>query len=94
VGFLLSWLQAFWQQLVTFLEGLPLHILTAMLSGLSAVINWIPAPSWYANIAGWVGAVPSLAAFLLSALQIGTLVTILLSAYTLRFLLRRIFFLN
>lgn len=48
----------------------------------------------FSNIAGWIGSIPSLAAFLLSALQIGTLVTILVAAYTLRFLIRRIFFLN
>lgn len=74
--------------------GLPLHLFTGLMSGLAAVVNWIPAPPFFSNIAGWIGSIPSLAAFLLSALQIGTLVTILVAAYTLRFLIRRIFFLN
>lgn len=90
--FLLQWLENAWTQLVTFLQGLPLHLFTGLMSGLAAVVNWIPAPP-FSNIAGWIG-IPSLAAFLLSALQIGTLVTILVAAYTLRFLIRRIFFLN
>jgi len=91
---LINWLVGWWQQLVNFLEGLPLHIYTAMLSGLASLINWIPAPAFFGTVSGWIGAVPNLAAFLLGALQIGTLVTILVSAYTVRFLIRRIFFIN
>lgn len=94
MGDLLSWLSSAFQQLVNFFEGLPLHILTALLSGLSALINWIPAPAFFSNLSGWIGSIPPLAAFLLSALQIGSLVTILVTAYTLRFVIRRIFFIN
>lgn len=79
--FLLQWLENAWTQLVTFLQGLPLHLFTGLMSGLAAVVNWIPAPPFFSNIAGWIGSIPSLAAFLLSALQIGTLVTILVAAY-------------
>jgi hypothetical protein len=91
---LINWLAGWWQQLVNFLEGLPLHIYTAMLSGLATVINWIPAPSFFGDLSGWIGSIPPLVAFLLGALQIGTLVTILVSAFTVRFLIRRIFFIN
>jgi hypothetical protein len=91
---LINWLAGWWQQLVNFLEGLPLHIYTAMLSGLATVVNWIPAPAFFSDVSGWIGNVPPLAAFLLGALQIGTLATIIVSAFTVRFLIRRIFFIN
>jgi len=82
------------QSIITFLTGLPLHIFALLLQGLSAIINWIPAPGFYSNISGWIVSIPPLAAFLLSALQIGALVTILVTAYTLRFLIRRIPFIG
>lgn len=37
--FLLQWLENAWTQLVTFLQGLPLHLFTGLMSGLAAVVN-------------------------------------------------------
>jgi len=82
------------QQIITLLTGLPLHVFSLLLQGLAAVISWIPAPAFFSDISGWIGNVPPLAAWLLSALQIGSLVTILVTAYTLRFLIRRIPFIG
>lgn len=45
--FLLQWLENAWTQLVTFLQGLPLHLFTGLMSGLAAVVNWIPAPPFF-----------------------------------------------
>lgn len=85
-----QWVQDFFN----FLLGLPLHIFSLLLSGLSYVLNAIPAPSFFTEASGWVGSIPTLAAYLLSALQIGSLVTILVSAYTLRWVIRRIPFIG
>ena len=91
---LISAIAQYIQDIVNFLTGLPLHIFSLLLSGLSALINGIPAPAFFSNAAGWIGSIPTLAAYLLAALQISSLVTILVSAYVLRFLIRRIPFIG
>jgi hypothetical protein len=91
---LIAYLVAAFQAVVNFIEGLPLHAFSLLCQGLAAVINWIPAPAFFSDVAGWIGNTPPLAAWLLSALQIGSGATILVSAYTLRFLIRRIPFIG
>jgi hypothetical protein len=83
----LSWLH-------DFALWLPLHIFKLLCDGLAALINFIPAPGFFSSAAGWIGAIPGPVAYLLSSLQIGTGVTILVTAYTLRFLIRRIPFIG
>jgi hypothetical protein len=82
------------QALLNYIEGIPLHAFSLLCQGLAAVINWIPAPAFFADVAGWIGNTPPLAAWLLSALQIGSGATILVTAFTLRFLIRRIPFIG
>jgi hypothetical protein len=94
MSFLIQYLVQALAWLWNVISSLPLHCLSLLLQGLAAFINWLPAPGFFANAGGWIGNVPPLAAFLLSSLQIGSLVTILVSAYTLRFVIRRIPFLG
>lgn len=94
MSFLLNWLVQFAQWLWTVISEFPLHVLSLLLQGLAAFINWIPAPGFFADAGSWIGNIPPLVAFLLSSLQIGSLVTVLVSAYTLRFVIRRIPFLG
>ena len=92
--FLIQWLVQAAQWLWQVISNLPLHVLSLLLQGLAAFIAWIPAPSFFSQTSGWIGNMPPLVAFLLSSLQVGSLVTSLVSAYTLRFVIRRIPFLG
>lgn len=91
---LISAIGQYLQDIINFLTNLPLHLFSLLLSGLAALLNGIPAPSFFTDASGWIGSIPTLAAYLLSALQIGSLVTILVSAFALRFLIRRIPFIG
>jgi hypothetical protein len=94
MSFLINWLVQFAQWLWSMFTAVPLHVLSLLLQGLAAFIAWIPAPAFFSNAGQWIGNVPPLAAFLLSTTQVGALITILVSAYTLRFIIRRIPFLG
>jgi hypothetical protein len=94
MSYLLNWLYQAAAWFVTLIANFFLHVLTLLLQGLEALIAWIPAPSFFQNAAGWIGSIPPLLADFLSALQIGAGITIVVSALTLRFLIRRIPFIG
>ncbi len=94
MSFLINWLVQAVQWLWTVISNLPLHCLSLLLQGLAAFVGWIPAPAFFANASGWIGSMPPLVSFMLSSLQIGALVTVLVSSFTLRFIIRRIPFLG
>lgn len=94
MSFLIQAIGQYIQDIVNFITALPLHLFSLLLQACSAVLNWIPAPAFFSNLSGWIGSIPPLAAYLLGALQIGSLVTILVSAFTLRFIIRRIPFIG
>ena len=94
MSFLIDWLVSAAQWLWQVISNFPLHCLSLLLQGLAAFISWIPAPAFFSNAGQWIGDMPPLVSFLLSSLQIGALATILVSAYTLRFIIRRIPFLG
>lgn len=58
--------------------------------GLAAVLNAIPVPSWLVSAPSVIGSMPSGVAYVLGAFRVGDGLTILLAAYTLRFVIRRI----
>lgn len=94
MSFLIQWLVQAAQWLWAVISAFPLHVLSMLLQGLAAFIGWIPAPAFFSSAGQWIGNMPPLVAFLLSSLQIGSLVTILVSSYVLRFVIRRIPFLG
>ena len=94
MSFLINWLVTALQWLWGVISWFPLHVLSLLLQGLAAFIAWIPVPAFFANIGGWISSMPPLVSFLLASTQIGGLVTIVVSAYTLRFIIRRIPFLG
>jgi hypothetical protein len=94
MSFLIAFLTQILAWLHTFLVLLPKLIASAVLTALAAVINWIPVPSFITNASGWIGAIPSFPAYLLSSLNFSAGVTILVTAYVLRFLIRRIPFIG
>lgn len=66
-----------------------LEVYELVLLGLAATINVIPVPSWLAEADPFAGLDPGVAWFL-EALQLPEGVAIILGAYAIRFLIRRI----
>jgi hypothetical protein len=94
VSYVITFLGQLFAWLFSFLVDLPLYVLSLLFAGLATVINDIPAPGFFSDAAGWIGSMPPLAAYLLQTFAIGAGLTMVLSAYTLRFAIRRVFFLN
>jgi hypothetical protein len=94
MSFLINFLQQLAQWLQDLLIGFPLYILGLLLTGLEALIAAIPVPSFFSSAAGWVAAIPAFPAFLLQGLQIASGLVIVLSAYVIRFLIRRLPFIG
>lgn len=74
--------------LIDLLLWLPLKLYELLLSGLAAILNALPVPSWAADLnLDWI---PSGMAYWLGPFQVGFGLTCITSAYLLRFLIRRI----
>jgi hypothetical protein len=55
-----------------------------------AVLNAIPVPGWLSAAPGVIGAIPPSAAFFLQSLQVPSGLAIIIGAYVIRFIIRRI----
>lgn len=58
--------------------------------GLAAILNAIPVPDWLAGAGNAVANIPPGVAYLIQTMHIGAGAAIMVSAYTIRFLIRRI----
>lgn len=83
IGQILTWVQAF-------LEGLPLYLMGPFLDGINAFIQWIPVPAFFASAQGYIAAIPASAAYWLQGFNIGFGFAMIISAYIIRFIIRRI----
>jgi hypothetical protein len=61
-----------------------------VMAALAAIVNAIPVPDWFANAGGAVANIPPGVAYLISSMHIESGAGIMVSAYTIRFLIRRI----
>lgn len=68
----------------------PRKIWELMLDGLASVIEAIPVPSWLADAGDAFSGLPSGVLYFVDALNLGAGMTIILGAYVLRFLIRRL----
>jgi hypothetical protein len=73
---------------------LPRQIYKLLCEGLAGLVQAIPVPDFISAIPGYLSAVPSGVAFFLAAFQFETGMTIIISAYLLRFVIRRIPFIG
>lgn len=78
------------QWLLDFLLWLPKRIFELLLDGLVAVLAVIPVPQWMTNLSTDFGALPAGVLFFLNAMEVPTGIGIFVSAYALRFLIRRL----
>lgn len=68
----------------------PKKIWELVLDGLAAVIEAIPVPTWLANIGDVFDAIPDGVIYFAQALQLPAGLSMILGAYVLRFLIRRL----
>lgn len=55
-----------------------------------AVLNAIPVPGWLANAPATINSIPASAAFFMQSLQVPSGLSIIIGAYVIRFIIRRI----
>lgn len=87
---LIQFIQSIITWFQTFIEGLPLYLLGPFLDGINAFLQWIPVPSFFTDAAGYISAIPSSTAYFLQGFNIAPGFTMIVSAYIIRFLIRRI----
>jgi hypothetical protein len=61
-----------------------------VLAGLAAVLSAMPVPDWLSGATGAVANIPPGVAYLIGTMHIATGCGIMISAYTIRFLIRRL----
>ena len=84
----------FLQSILTWLFGLVTWALqqcwNLVLLGLAAVLNALPVPSWLSSAPSVFAAMPDSMAYFGSVFQVSNGVQIMLSAYVIRFVIRRL----
>lgn len=77
-----------------FLQYLPMKAFEQLCAGLGSVISGVPAPSFFLTAGTALSQIPSSVAFFAQAFQIGPGITMILSAYVLRWSIRRMPFIG
>jgi hypothetical protein len=90
VSKLIEWLNAFLEWVLEVVLWLPLQLYKLLCEGLVLVLQAIPVPDWMESAATAFGAIPSGVAYFLQAMEIPFGIAVVASAYTIRFLIRRI----
>ena len=88
--FLIKYIKAILDWLLLFVDWVCIEVAKVVLAGLAAIINAIPVPDWMASASGAVASIPPGVAYLIGTMHISTACTIMVSAYGIRFLIRRI----
>jgi hypothetical protein len=65
-----------------------------LLVGLALVLQAIPVPSWLSNAGPVIGSMPSGVAYVLQSFEVPAGISILMAAYILRFVIRRLPFIG
>jgi hypothetical protein len=90
----MKWLIDFLAHLAQWLHDfflfIPRKVYALLCDGLVTVVQAIPVPSFFSDAGANLSAIPSGVAFFGSAFRIGDGLSIVLTAYLLRFLIRRI----
>ena len=86
----MEWINDALQWISDFFSTLPLLLWQQLLEGLAAIIQAIPVPSFVTQAASAFSSMPPQVVFVLDALQFDLGLPMVLAAYGLRFLIRRI----
>lgn len=90
MDFLIKYIKEILAWLLGFIDWIGIEVTKIFLAAFAAIINAIPVPSWVSGASGAIAAIPPGVAYFTSTMHIGTGATIMVSAYTIRFLIRRI----
>jgi len=90
LDWLLDWLNAFLTWLVELLLWLPLQLWDLLLDGLEAFFLWLPVPSFFTTASASLAGIPGEVAYFAEALALGPGLTLIFSAYVIRFVIRRL----
>lgn len=87
-------MQDFLNAIYDMLMYVPLKLYELLLGGLSAVLAAIPVPDWAVNVGSYAGSISTNVMYFIAPFNIGTGLAIMMSAYGIRFLIRRIPFIG
>ncbi|HEX3912693.1 MAG TPA: DUF2523 family protein [Steroidobacteraceae bacterium] len=90
MDFLIKYIAQILTWLLGFVDWCFLECAKFVLAGLAAFMNAIPVPAWMSSASGAVASIPPGVAYLIGTMHIADGCTILVSAYTIRFLIRRL----
>lgn len=91
---LFKWFQDSLNWIIDFIKDFPLWLFGKFAEGVVTFFNAIPVPSFFATAAGAFSGIPSSVVFFAQAFEMGFGVSVVLSAYVLRFVIRRIPFIG
>lgn len=87
---LFQWLQDSFDWMIDFILGFPEYLFSLVVDAAIAFFKWLPVPSFFNAAASAFSNVPPEVVFFAQAFRIGEGVTLVLGAYLLRFIIRRI----
>lgn len=87
-------MQEFLDSVVDAFLWIPLKLYQALLSGLATVLESIPVPDWATGVSGLASGISPTVMYYVEPFNLGTGLSILFSAYGVRFLIRRIPFIG
>jgi hypothetical protein len=90
MDYLIQFLSRILLWFVDFAEWVGKWIWQEVIGALATLLTAIPVPSWLSGMPDLIGSTPSGVAWLLGAFELPSGLAIIVSAYTLRFLLRRL----
>lgn len=90
MGWLVEFFEKFMAWLFDVLLWVPLKVFELLLDGLAAVIEALPVPEFLSSMAGFGADIPPVVRYMLGELGFAEALGIVIGAYALRFLIRRI----
>jgi hypothetical protein len=90
MDFLIKYISQILAWVLGFIDWVFIECAKLVLAGLAAVLAAIPVPSWVSGASGAVASIPAGVAYLIGTMHIADGCTIMVSAYTIRFLIRRL----
>lgn len=90
MDFLIKYLKQILDWLLSFIDWVGIEVTKIFMAGLAAILNAIPVPDWMASAGSAISNFPPGAAYFLATMHIGAGATIMVSAFTIRFIIRRL----
>ena len=90
MDFLIDMIVKALQWLIGWIEFAFEWVWNELLGAFIAVLNAIPVPQWLADAPSVIASIPSGAAFFMQSLQVPSGLAIIIGAYVIRFIIRRI----